>query len=64
LALSGAVDTLEGKYSIQRDLDRLAKWACKNLVRFNNTKYKVLHLGQSNPRYVYRLGGEFESSPA
>lgn len=39
MELCGAVNRLEGRDAMQRDLDRLEKWSSANLVKFNKTKF-------------------------
>ncbi|PKU47310.1 hypothetical protein llap_2409 [Limosa lapponica baueri] len=64
-ALGGAVDFLEGREALQRDLDRLESWAITNCMKFNKSKCWIVHLEWGNPCYRYKLGDEsLESSPA
>ncbi|TRZ16358.1 hypothetical protein HGM15179_010746 [Zosterops borbonicus] len=49
--LHGPVNRLEGKDAIQRDLDKLVRWDCEKLFKFNKAKCKVLHLDRGNPKY-------------
>ncbi|KAJ7419077.1 rna-directed dna polymerase from mobile element jockey-like [Willisornis vidua] len=62
--MSGVADMLKGRDAIQKDLDRLKRWACINLMKFSKAQYKVLHLDQGNPMHKYLLGGErMENDP-
>ena len=55
----GVVNTLQGRDAIHRDLDRLERRVCANLIKFNKAKCKVLHVGWGNPKHKYRLGAEW-----
>ncbi|KAK4806776.1 hypothetical protein QYF61_005572 [Mycteria americana] len=63
--VGGVADMPEGHAVIQRDFDKLEKWADRNLMQFNKGKGKVLPLERNNPRHQYMLGAtQLESSLA
>ena len=41
--------------NLQSDLDKLNRWSAMWLMKFNENKCKVLHIGKNNPRYSYVL---------
>ena len=45
-----------GGLPIQRNLDRLEKWANRNLMKFKREQCQVLHVRRNNPMLQHMLG--------
>ena len=45
-------------HKLQETIDSLVEWSEKWLLKFNNSKCKVLHLGKNNPCYQYTIHEE------
>ena len=50
---------------VQKNLNRLERWAERNLLKFHKGNCRILHLGRNNLRYQYGLQAQLlESSSA
>ncbi|KAJ7404212.1 hypothetical protein BTVI_73357 [Pitangus sulphuratus] len=62
--LGGPADSLKGRETLQRDFDKLGKWAITNQMKFNKGKCWILYLGWDNPGCMDRLGKDMLESSA
>lgn len=53
IKLAGAVDSLKSREALQRDFDKLNRWAITNHIKFNKSKCQILYLVWCNPGYIY-----------
>jgi len=56
--LGRASDTQESYAAVQQGLDRLESRGKRNLMWFNKSKHRILHLGRKNCMHQYRLGDD------
>ena len=43
-------------HNLQSSIDEMFDWTEKWLLKFNESKCKILHIGKNNPNYTYEIG--------
>ncbi|XP_059805558.1 uncharacterized protein LOC132380631 [Hypanus sabinus] len=60
--VGGGVDSVEDCRRLQRDIDRMQKWAEKWQMEFNLEKCEVVHFGRTNSKAEYKVNGRILGS--
>ena len=50
------IENDQDQRNLQQTIDLMHEWTERLQLHFNETKYKILHLGHNNPRYSYFIG--------
>ena len=50
------INDTNDQLKLQSAIDSLYEWTNKWLLKFNDTKCKVMHIGLNNPHYTYTIG--------
>ena len=50
------IESDKDRESLQETVDKMYNWTSSWLLKFNETKCQVLHLGENNPKYDYFIG--------
>lgn len=53
------VSMLKRRVGFQRDMDRIDRQTCMNIMKFSKVRCKILHLSHGDPKHEYRLGDEW-----
>ena len=52
------IRSIADRIALQEDLTKLQEWSQKWLLKFNEEKCKVMHIGRSNPHYDYQINNK------
>ena len=52
------IKTDEDRAMLQHSIDQMYRWTQEWQLLFNQTKCKILHIGENNPKYKYYIGEE------
>ena len=50
------IKSLQDRDNLQYSIDQMFRWTQEWQLNFNQSKCKILHIGENNPKYVYFMG--------